>query len=226
MTVAVSNRFDSVGSAGASTGGSGSVPFATVRSPLSSDIIGPNGPWKVGQEWVNSTSDLVFVLTSYASSAGQVTATWTPTGGSTSSVTSIAGTTSQIVASSATGAVTLSIAAPFVAPGSITAATFVSAANGDLTSTNGNLNLVTTGKKINIAVGTNASTGKSAGMTAGTITIPTTAVTANSLIFLTNAAPSGGIGFLSVGTITPSANFVINSTNAGDTSQVNWWIIN
>lgn len=90
----------------------------------------------------------------------------------------------------------------------------------------GNMNLVTAGNKIKIATGTNASVGVSGAMTAGTITISTTAVTASSKIFLTYATVGGTQGFLSVGTITDGTSFVINSSSALDTSTVNWWIIN
>jgi hypothetical protein len=91
---------------------------------------------------------------------------------------------------------------------------------------NGSMSLKTAGNKINIATGTNASIGTSAAMVAGTITISTTAVTASSKIFLTNAAPAGTIGVLSVGTIVAGTSFVINSSSALDTSTVNWFIIN
>lgn len=74
--------------------------------------------------------------------------------------------------------------------------------------------------------GGNANAGQSAAMTAGTITISTTAVTANSLIFLTHASVGGTQGILSVGTITAGTSFVINSSSATDTGTVNWWIIN
>ncbi len=90
----------------------------------------------------------------------------------------------------------------------------------------GNIELVTAGNKIKIATGSNASAGVSGAMTAGTITISTTAVTASSLIYLTHASVGGTVGVLSVGTITAGTSFVINSSNAADTSTVNWWIVN
>jgi hypothetical protein len=46
------------------------------------------------------------------------------------------------------------------------------------------------------------------------------------LIFLTNSTVGGTVGTLSVGTITAGVSFVINSSSATDTSQVNWLIIN
>jgi hypothetical protein len=90
----------------------------------------------------------------------------------------------------------------------------------------GNLTLGVAGNKINIATGSNASLGVSGAMTAGTITISTTAVTASSKIFLTAVTPGGTQGFLSVGTIVAGTSFVINSSSATDTSTVNWWIVN
>jgi len=89
---------------------------------------------------------------------------------------------------------------------------------------NGDVSLNLAGSKIKIATGSNASIGKSAAMTAGAITINTTAVTANSIIMLT---PVGtGSGQISLGTITAGTSFVINSSDGADTRQVQWWIIN
>lgn len=96
----------------------------------------------------------------------------------------------------------------------------------DAVEVEGNIELVTAGNKIKIATGSNASAGVSGAMTAGSITISTTAVTANSLIFLTHATVGGTQGILSVGTITAGTSFVINSSSASDTGTVNWLIIN
>jgi hypothetical protein len=90
----------------------------------------------------------------------------------------------------------------------------------------GNLNLNTAGNKLKIATGTNASVGVSSAMTAGTITISTTAVTSSSRIFLTHATLGGTQGILSVGTIVNGTSFVINSSSILDTGTVNWFIIN
>lgn len=88
----------------------------------------------------------------------------------------------------------------------------------------GNVALNTAGNKLKIAIGSNASIGLSAAMTAGTITINTTAVTANSIIMLT---PVGaGSGQISLGTKTAGTSFVINSSDGADTRQVQWWIVN
>ncbi|OCX52657.1 hypothetical protein BEL04_14520 [Mucilaginibacter sp. PPCGB 2223] len=91
----------------------------------------------------------------------------------------------------------------------------------------GNLNLVSVGNKLKIATGTNASIG-TATLVAGTVTISTTAVTASSKIFITRNTTGGTIGSLSVPStsITANTSFVINSDSASDTSTINWWVIN
>lgn len=100
--------------------------------------------------------------------------------------------------------------------------------NGNITLNNGNITLSSAGDKLNIATGTNASIGTSAAMTAGTITIATTAVTVGSQIFVSHNTPGGTPGILSVpeASIVAGTSFVINSTSSSDTSTVNWLIIN
>lgn len=91
----------------------------------------------------------------------------------------------------------------------------------------GNVILGTAGNKITIATGSNASAGQ-ATLVGGTVTVNTTAVTASSLIFLTDATTGAltNVGSLTVGTKTAGVSFVINSTNPLDTSNVNYFIIN
>jgi hypothetical protein len=62
----------------------------------------------------------------------------------------------------------------------------------------------------------------------GTVTVSTTAVSASSKIFVSCATPAGVQGVLSAppGSIVAATSFVINSSNAADTSTVNWWVIN
>ena len=74
---------------------------------------------------------------------------------------------------------------------------------------------------------TNFLAGTSTTITAGTITVATTHVTANSKIQLTHAAADlTHAGYLSVGTITPGVSFVINSTNGADVDTANYLIVN
>lgn len=113
---------------------------------------------------------------------------------------------------SSTGGVT------FNAVGSGSAFTY-----SDAVTVNGNFSLGTSGNRLNIATGSNASIGQ-ATLSGGTVTVNTTAVTANSIIFLAHAGT--GTGPLQVGTITAGTSFVINSGNPGDSNVVNWIIIN
>lgn len=51
---------------------------AVVRdyAPSATDTKGPAGPFSVGQFWLDTTTDFVYVLTSLSSSQGSVTANW------------------------------------------------------------------------------------------------------------------------------------------------------
>ncbi len=63
-------------------------------------------------------------------------------------------------------------------------------------------------------------------LSSGTVTVNTANVKTGDIIFVTVNTPSGTQGFLSAptGSIVDGTSFVINSTNAGDNSTVNWWI--
>lgn len=64
-------------------------------------------------------------------------------------------------------------------------------------------------------------------LTGGTVTINTTAVTANSLVFLTDTASSvTNVGTLTVSSKSAGTSFTVTSTLALDTSTFNWFIIN
>ncbi len=58
----------------------GIIPVITVRPPAVSDVLGPAGPFRPGQIWVDSTNDNSYILTSVSSLAGVVSATWTVAG--------------------------------------------------------------------------------------------------------------------------------------------------
>jgi tartrate dehydratase beta subunit/fumarate hydratase class I family protein len=141
---------------------------------------------------------------------------------------SILGTAGQITATAIAGSNTLSIPDPFVAPGSITATTSLTATLGAITATNGNLVLGTAGNKITIATGANSSTGTSGALVAGAGTVLTSAVTANSKVFFSTHA----LGTVTVpqsyyvSARTPGVSFAIASSSASDTSTVDWWLIN
>ncbi|MFG3014312.1 hypothetical protein ACGFZB_28615 [Streptomyces cinerochromogenes] len=80
------------------------------------------------------------------------------------------------------------------------------------------------GKGLQVAEGTNAKAGV-ATMSAGQVTVSTTAVTANSRIQLTIQTPGGTVGSVYVNARTPGTSFVIKSTSATDTSTVAWLIV-
>ena len=62
-------------------------------------------------------------------------------------------------------------------------------------------------------------------LAAGTVTDPSTAVTASSNIFLTSQADGGTPGFLRVSARTPGTSFTITSSNGADASEVAWIIL-
>lgn len=80
------------------------------------------------------------------------------------------------------------------------------------------------GKGLRVKEGSNAKMGLTAAMTAGTIVVSTTAVTANSRIFLTAQNTGGTPDALRVSARTPGTSFTITSANAADTSTVAWLI--
>lgn len=63
-------------------------------------------------------------------------------------------------------------------------------------------------------------------LSSGTVTVLTDKVLTGYKIYVSVNTPSGTQGFLSAptGSIVNATSFVINSTNAGDNSTVNWWI--
>lgn len=95
---------------------------------------------------------------------------------------------------------------------------------GDVNASTGNVLVSTIGKGLQVKTGTNAKIG-TAVLVAGTVTVANTSVTANSRIFLTSQVSGGAPGFLSLGTKTVGASFVINSSSATDTSTVAWLIV-
>lgn len=89
----------------------------------------------------------------------------------------------------------------------------------------GNLELSTAGNKILIATGSNASAG-TATLVDGTVTVNTTAVTSNSIFYITCKTPITSQGKYSVPTIVNGTSFTINSDSAAEDSVVYWQFIN
>ena len=89
----------------------------------------------------------------------------------------------------------------------------------------GNVKLTTAGNKIFIATGANASAG-TATLVGGTVTVNTTAVTTNSIFYVTCKTPIVTQGSYSVPTIVNGVSFTINSTSVAENSVVYWTLIN
>lgn len=211
------------------------------RDPVSTDRA-----YVKGTLWLNLATPAAFM---YSGTSG----VWIALGsGATGGVVTInsnapvagnyvlAGTANQIAIGQTAGTSTFTIPATFIAPGSIAstttitagtalvATTTVTATLGAITATNGNLVLGTAGNKISIATGSNATVGTSAAMTAGSVTVANTSVTANSFIFAVPAV----LGTVSVpqayyiSAKVAATSFTIESADATDTSTWNYWIIN
>jgi hypothetical protein len=56
----------------------GIIPIIEQRDPTVSDVTGPAGSFHVGQQWINSLSNIPFQLTSLSSTAAGTMATWQP----------------------------------------------------------------------------------------------------------------------------------------------------
>lgn len=94
-----------------------------------------------------------------------------------------------------------------------------------LLATDNSLVLAAAGGGVQVKEGTNATMGLTAAMTAGSIVVSTTKVTANSRIFLTAQNTGGTAGALRISARTPGTSFTITSTSGTDTSTVAWWIV-
>jgi len=86
------------------------------------------------------------------------------------------------------------------------------------------LKVTTAGRGLFIKEGSNAKMGIST-LVAGAVTVTTTAVTATSRIFLTSQADGGTPGFQRITARTAATSFVITSSNAADTSNIAWMIV-
>lgn len=90
--------------------------------------------------------------------------------------------------------------------------------------TDGSLSLAAAGGGLKVKEGTNATLG-TATLAAGTVTVATTKVTANSRIFLTAQTSGAAPGALRVSARTAGTSFTITSSSGTDTSQVAWFIV-
>lgn len=99
----------------------------------------------------------------------------------------------------------------------------VTATAGNITASNGDVVISTAGKGLSMKAGSNARIGASV-LVAGTVTNANTSVGANTKIFVSRSTLGGTPGHLSV-VANAGSNFIINSSEAGDTSTVNWVLI-
>ena len=116
-----------------------------------------------------------------------------------------------------------------VGVGTATPAEKLDIGTGNLRVSNGNLILNTAGKGLTIKEGTNAKIGVTGAFPGGgtnTVTVSTTAVTSNSIIFI--SAVSGATSIdpkVWVSTITAGTSFVISSGDNSFTGTVGWMIV-
>lgn len=80
------------------------------------------------------------------------------------------------------------------------------------------------GTGIKVVEGTNATMG-TAVLVAGTVTVNTTSVTANSRIFLMPQTFGGTAGLLNISARVAGTSFTITSLNVLDTSTIAWLIV-
>lgn len=95
---------------------------------------------------------------------------------------------------------------------------------GPVVVTGGDLTLATTGAGLKVKEGGTAARMGAAALAAGTVTVNTTAVTANSRIMLTGQNSSGTHGELTISARVAGTSFTITSSNAADTRTVGWII--
>jgi hypothetical protein len=162
---------------------------------------------KIGTLAVDNAAGNIYGL---ASKSGGVN-TWILLGGSSGTISAINGTANQITANTVGTVTTLSLPTTLIAPGSLASTTTLGV-----------------GTKLLVPTGANASSGTSAAMTAGSVTVANTSVTASSKIFAypealgTVTAPQAYY----ISAIVDATSFTITSADATDTSTWNYWIIN
>lgn len=81
------------------------------------------------------------------------------------------------------------------------------------------LNVETVGRGMRVKEGSNAKQGPTGSMTAGSVTVANTSVTANSRIFVCRGAGGTNPGAWYVSAQTAGTSFVVTSTNAADTGN-------
>lgn len=207
------------------------------RAPTSRDKTG----FAYGDMWINQTTDTSYQFMNVTAGA----AVWEATAGGSAAVETITGdsggalsptagnfnllgTANQITVSGSGSTETWSIPSSFVAPGSVTATTTLTATLGNITATNGNLVLAHAGNKLSIHASTASS--DSVGVTSamsgspGAVSVTTSACTTSSIILFSRATTGGTPGNVSI-TAQSNGSFTLTSTG-NETSTFNYLIIN
>ncbi|MFJ3812586.1 hypothetical protein ACIPWE_40285 [Streptomyces sp. NPDC090073] len=109
-------------------------------------------------------------------------------------------------------------------PGNATRDTTLYRSASATLATDGSLSLATAGGRLLVKEGTNAGMGL-ATLVAGTVTVNTTAVTANTRVFLTAQSTGGTAGAVRVSARVAGTSFTITSTSGTDTSTVAWLLV-
>jgi hypothetical protein len=198
--------------------GSGSGAGDTILERSGADTLAtPDALTVGGTLGVTGATTLSSTLASGALTVtGAASASTTVTAG-----TGITATTGNIAASSgnvsASGTVT-------GGTGVIATTGGVTATAGDITATDGNVIVSAAGKGLNVKTGSNARIGTLTLNGATPVVTNTTAVTADSAIFLTVKTPGGTPAFYWVSARSAGTSFSVTGT-AGDTSVLNWFIV-
>lgn len=94
------------------------VPVIQSRAPATTD-----SNWPIGKTWIDNTNNAAYILTSFTTTAGVLSANWQLTASSTGEVSSVLGTTNQITVVTASNVATVSLPSAVTAPGSLATTT-------------------------------------------------------------------------------------------------------
>jgi hypothetical protein len=196
------------------------VPHLDVRIPASTDI------YPIGKRWIDTVGNAEYVLTSISSIGSTQTANWVNSGSVSSNLNTLtdgvggvvnpvanniqlSGTASQITTTAGVGAVTFSMPASVVTPGSLSTTTGLTAGSG-FTVTAGAISTASGASTVNIGAAADTGTINLGASTAGqTINVGTTSNAANAV-----AVRAGNTNGFSV-SLTAKANAITVTSAAG-----------
>ena len=255
VVVPTAGNINISGAGSTTTVGSGSTATVELTGLTNHAVLVGAGTTTITKLGVGATGTLLAgataadpAFTASPSVTGSITAGTglvATTGGITATGTSninTSGAAVTFIGTGGTGATNIGNATGNTAvTGSLTASTTLTATLGNITATNGNVVLGTAGNKlISTSVASTTTAGANSfgtvGLSSGTATVSTSAVTASSIIILTRQAINGSTGFgeLSIGTVMANTSFVVYAGTPGtpgtplatDSSIVGWMIIN